>query len=155
MRTWLMGANLAGPIIDFGRTDSGVDMALAKNLELLASYKNAVRSAFKEVKDALSEQTNSQSQEQALSKEVKAVKEALRLANLRYTSGYSSYIEVLDAERNLYSAQIALIAAKLNRLNASVNLYKALGGGWSPFLYQLPSISDDSRGHFSRCGGSP
>ena len=131
LRAWSMGATLAGPVIDFGRTDSGVDMALAKNQALLASYKNSVRTAFKEVKDALSEQTNSQSEEQAQSKEEKAVREALRLANLRYTSGYSSYIEVLDAERNLYSAQIALIAAKLERLNASVNLYKALGGGWA------------------------
>jgi multidrug efflux system outer membrane protein len=131
LHVWSMGATLAGPVFDFGRTDSGVDMALAKNQELLASYKNSVRSAFKDVKDALSGQTHSRSEEEAQAKEEKAVKEALRLANLRYTSGYSSYIEVLDAERNLYSAQIALIAAKLNRLNASVNLYKALGGGWS------------------------
>jgi multidrug efflux system outer membrane protein len=130
MRAWLMGATLAGPVIDFGRTDSGVDMAFAKKQELLASYKNAVRSAFKDVKDALSEQANSQNEEQAQAKEEKAVKEALRLATLRYMSGYSSYIEVLDAERNLYGAQIGLIATKLKRLNASVNLYKALGGGW-------------------------
>jgi multidrug efflux system outer membrane protein len=136
MRAWSMGATLAGPVIDFGRTDSGVDMALAKNQELLASYKNAVCSAFKDVKDALSSQTHSQSEEQAQSKEEKAVREALRLANLRYTSGYSSYIEVLDAERNLYSAQIALIAAKLNRLNASVSLYKALGGGWTKTIFE-------------------
>jgi len=130
MRGWLMGATLAGPVLDFGRTRSGVDLAFAKKEELLASYKNAVRSAFKDVKDALSEQTNSQNEEQAQAKEEKAVKEALRLANLRFSSGYSSYIEVLDAERNLYSAQIGLIAAKLKRLNASVNLCKALGGGW-------------------------
>ncbi|MDD3020130.1 MAG: TolC family protein [Alphaproteobacteria bacterium] len=131
MQTWSMGATLAGPIIDFGRTDSGVDMALAKNQELLASYKNSVRSAFKEVKDALSEQTYSETEEQAQAREEGAVKESLRLANLRYTSGYSSYIEVLDAQRNLYGAQVALVAAKLKRLNASVNLYKALGGGWN------------------------
>jgi len=131
MRAWSMGATLAGPVIDFGRTDSGVDMALAKNQELLASYKNTIRTAFKEVKDSLSSQTHSLSEEEAQAREEKAVREALRLANLRYSSGYSSYIEVLDAERNLYSAQLALIAAKLNRLNASVSLYKALGGGWT------------------------
>ena len=130
MTGWLMGATLAGPVIDFGRTGSGVDLALAKKQELVASYKNAVRSAFKDVKDALSEQTNSQNEEQAQAKEEKAVKEALRLATIRYMSGYSSYIEVLDAQRNLYGAQIGLIATKLKRLNASVNLYKALGGGW-------------------------
>ncbi len=131
LRTWQMGAGLAGPVFDFGRTTAGVDLATAKNQELLASYKNGVRSAFKEVKDALSAQENSLQQEQAQAQEEKAVREALRLANLRYTAGYSSYIEVLDAERNHYAAQIGLIAAKLKRLNASVDLYKAVGGGWA------------------------
>lgn len=130
MRTWMLGASMAGPVIDFGRTSSGVDLAKAENQELLASYKNTVRTAFKEVKDALSAQTNSQGEEESIVKEEAALKEALRLANLRYSSGYSSYIEVLDAERNLYNAQIGLVAAKLGRLNASVNMYKALGGGW-------------------------
>jgi multidrug efflux system outer membrane protein len=77
----------------------------------------------------LSAQVYSRDEEKALSDEEIEVKEALRLANLRYSAGYSSYIEVLDAERNLYSVQIALVTAKLKRLNASVNLYKALGGG--------------------------
>ena len=129
-RTWQLGALMAGPLIDFGRTKSGVDLAKAKNQEGLESYKSTVRTAFKEVKDALSEQVNSNVAEKALDDEEKALKEALRLANLRYTSGYSSYIEVLDAERNLFRSQLAVIASKLNRLNASVNLYKALGGGW-------------------------
>lgn len=126
---WQLGSSLAGPIIDFGRTASGVELAKARNQEQLAVYKNSVRTAFKEVKDALSAQVHSRDEEQALADEEREVKEALRLANLRYAAGLSSYIEVLDAERNLYSVQIALVAAKLKRLNASVNLYKALGGG--------------------------
>jgi multidrug efflux system outer membrane protein len=126
---WQLGASLAGPVIDFGRTASGVELAKARNQEQLAVYKNSVRTAFKEVKDALSAQEHSRDEEQALADEETEVKEALRLANLRYAAGLSSYIEVLDAERNLYSVQIALVAAKLKRLNASANLYKALGGG--------------------------
>jgi multidrug efflux system outer membrane protein len=126
---WQLGSSLAGPVIDFGRTASGVELAKARNQEQLAVYKNSVRTAFKEVKDALSAQVHSRDEEQALADEEREVKEALRLANLRYAAGLSSYIEVLDAERNLYSVQIALVATKLKRLNASVNLYKALGGG--------------------------
>lgn len=126
---WQLGSSLAGPVIDFGRTSSGVELAKARNQEQLAVYKNSVRTAFKEVKDALSAQMHARDEEQALADEEREVKEALQLANLRYAAGLSSYIEVLDAERNLYSVQIALVAAKLKRLNASVNLYKALGGG--------------------------
>jgi len=129
MQTWQLGSSLAGPVIDFGRTASGVELAKARNQEQLAVYKNSVRTAFKDVKDALSAQVHSRDEEKALSDEEREVKEALRLANLRYSAGFSSYIEVLDAERNLYSVQIALVAAKLKRLNASINLYKALGGG--------------------------
>lgn len=128
--TWYLGASLVGPIVDFGRTQSGVELAEAKNKELLAAYKNSIRTAFKEVRDALSVQQHAEREEQAQAREEKAVAEALRLAKLRYSSGYSSYIEVLDAERSLYAAQLALITAKLNRLNGSVALYKALGGGW-------------------------
>ena len=83
----------------------------------------------------MSAQVHSRDEEKALSDEEIEVKEALRLANLRYSAGLSSYIEVLDAERNLYSVQIALVAAKLKRLNASVSLYKALGGG----KYDVPT----------------
>ncbi len=138
LHTWQLGASLSGPIFDFGRTSAGVELATAKNNELMVSYKNAVRSAFKEVKDAISKQEYSQKKEQTLINEEKTLKEALRLANLRYEAGYSGYIEVLDAERNLYNVQLALVTAKLNKLNASVELYKAIGGGWSRNLYDAP-----------------
>ncbi len=130
VRTWQVGGKLAGPLIDFGRTKAGVDLAIAKNQESIISYKNIVRNAFKEVKDALSSQENSHNEEQFQASEERSVREALRLANLRYAAGYSSYIEVLDCERTLYAAQLGLVTARLKRLKASVNLYKALGGGW-------------------------
>jgi len=131
MRTWQLGASMAGPVLDFGRTSSGVDLAKEEFQELLEGYKNTIRTAFKEVRDALSEQVHTQSEEEARVREEQALQEALRLANLRYAAGYSSYIEVLDAQRSLYSAQIALVAVKRARLNASVNMHKALGGGWT------------------------
>jgi multidrug efflux system outer membrane protein len=134
VKTWQLGASMAGPLIDFGRTASGVKLAKARNQEQLAAYKATVRTAFKEVKDALSAQVYSRDEEQAQVNEESTVREVLHLAKLRFSAGYSSYIEVLDAERNLYASQIALVGAKLGRLNASVNLYKALGGGWNKGL---------------------
>ena len=56
----------------------------------------------------------------------------MRLATLRYDNGYSSYLEVLDAERALFSAELALAQARSAHLAAAVDLYRALGGGWSP-----------------------
>jgi len=130
VNTWAMGAAATGPVIDFGRTDSSVDLAIAKNQEQLARYKGAIRTAFKEVKDALSAQKNTHDGEQEQTEKEKAIQDALRLANLRLANGYASYLDVLNIESDLYKAQIARIAAKLDRLNASVELYKAIGGGW-------------------------
>ncbi|MDH0343614.1 TolC family protein, partial [Chromobacterium haemolyticum] len=59
-----------------------------------------------------------------------ALNKSLRLANLRYDNGYASYLDVLDAQRNSFQAELGLVSAKLDQLNAVVGLYKALGGGW-------------------------
>ena len=131
VRTWSLGGSFAGPVIDFGRTDSGVDLALAENQEQLALYKESVRTAFKEVRDALSSQSSTRvAEEEQAAKEV-SIKENLRLTNLRMTSGFASNLDVFTAERSFYEAQMARVSAKLNHLNSSVDLYKALGGGWS------------------------
>jgi multidrug efflux system outer membrane protein len=61
---------------------------------------------------------------------VNATQEALRLVNLRYNAGYSAYLDVLDTQRSAYAGQLSLINTELSNLNATVNLYKALGGGW-------------------------
>ncbi len=129
-RTWQLGGALAGPVIDFGRTSANVDQAHGMYDAALASYQQGVRTAFKDVRDALTATDTTARQQDADAAQVQAESETLRLANLRYTSGYSNHLEVLDAQRGLYTAQIDRIDAKRARLVASLNLYKALGGGW-------------------------
>jgi len=130
VRTWALGGTLAGPLIDFGRTDSAVDLAIAQDQERLALYKGAIRTAFGEVKNALSAQANARDGEKEQADKENALQDALRLAKLRLANGYASSLDVLNIESGLYQAQIAGVAAKLRRLNASVELYKAVGGGW-------------------------
>ncbi len=130
--TWQLGGSLVGPLIDMGRTSANVELAQGLRDEAAENYKGAVRAAFKDVRDNLSAQTNNRERERAEDARVKALAETLRLARLRYKAGYSNHLEVLDAERGLYTAQLELVAAKLARLNSSVNLYKAFGGGWEP-----------------------
>ncbi len=131
--TWSIGADAVGPLIDFGRTNADVDLAKGVRDEDLATYKQTIRTAFKDARDALAAQGNTAERQQAEGARVDALAEALRLSKLRYDAGYSSNLEVLDSQRGLYEAQLDRIDAKLQRLVASINLYKALGGGW-----QLP-----------------
>lgn len=138
VRTWDLGGSLAGPLIDFGRTRSGVDLALAENQEKLALYKKSVRTAFMEVREALSALNHSRNIEEEQVRKESALKEVLRLEELRLKEGYSTYLDVLSVERSLCEAQITCVSAKLGRLNASVGLYKALGGGWTLKIEEKP-----------------
>lgn len=129
-RNWQAGAGLAGPLLDFGRASSNADAAAARKDQAMAAYQRAVQTAFKDVIDTMNATKNTGEQEEASLHETDARAETLRLSELRYKEGYSNYLEVVDAERNLYQAQLDRITAKQDRLSAAVNLYKALGGGW-------------------------
>lgn len=130
-RTWQLGSTLAGPVVDFGRTSANVDLAHGQYDAALATYQQSVRTAFKDVRDALMATQTTAARQEADAAQVESQSESLRLANLRYKAGYSNHLEVLDSQRGLYAAQIDRIDAKRARLVASLNLYKALGGGWS------------------------
>lgn len=129
-RNWQVGATASGPVLDFGRTNANVDLAFANREEALSDYRSTVRNAFKETVDALNAQQNLDTQQQALAEQTRALSEQLRLAQVRYDAGYSDYLEVLDAQRSLYTAQLSGIDAQRARLANSATLYKALGGGW-------------------------
>lgn len=130
-RNWQAGAGFVGPLLDFGRTSANVDVADAQKDQALAVYQRAVQLAFKDVIDSMNAIKNTEEREAASTHETDARAETLRLSELRYTEGYSNYLEVVDAERSLYQAQLDRIAAKQDRLSATVNFYKALGGGWA------------------------
>lgn len=129
-RIWTAGLSLNLPIFDSGRLNSKVDQASAKQKQVLASYEAAVQNAFREVNDALINLRQYTEREAALNRSQEAAKKALDVSENRYQSGYSAYLDVLDAQRVYNDAALAFIQSRQARLVASVDLFKALGGGW-------------------------
>ena len=127
---WSAAAGLAMPIFDAGRTGARVDQATAAQKESLANYRKTVQTAFKEFHDAIVGLREYSEEEAAWSALVGASQKALDLAQKRYESGYSGYMDLLDAQRTLNSAQLQYLASRKSRLGAAVDLFKALGGGW-------------------------
>lgn len=129
-RTWSFVGNATAPIFNFGQTGLNVDAASARQRQALAQYQKSVQTAFKETQDALIASSAAREVQEAQTTQLTALNRALHLATLRYDNGYSSYLDVLDAERNTFQAELNLVNAKLDRLNAAISLYKAIGGGW-------------------------
>lgn len=129
-RTWSFVGNATAPIFNFGQTGLNVDAASARQRQALAQYQKSVQTAFKETQDALVASSSAREVQEAQTTQLTALNRALHLATLRYDNGYSSYLDVLDAERNTFQAELNLVNAQLDRLNAAISLYKALGGGW-------------------------
>jgi multidrug efflux system outer membrane protein len=129
---WNVAAGLLQPIFHGGRLRRGVEAAEARHRQALAAYTKAVQSAFAEVEDALVARRTGAEERAALSRQVAALGRARHLATLRYEAGEAAYLEVLDAERSLFLAELALAAAERGEAAAAVDLFKALGGGWQP-----------------------
>jgi multidrug efflux system outer membrane protein len=135
-RIWSIGFALAQPIFTAGRLSAEVDATTARQKQALASYQKSIQTAFREVSDSLVNVSQTAATEIDLQSSVDAARDALRLSSERYEAGYSAYLNVLDAQRTLNISQLALIRNRQALLSASVDLMKALGGGWvdeSPF----------------------
>ena len=120
------------PIFNAGRVGAGVDSATAQAQETLERYRQTVQQAFRDVSDSLVEHRKRgefRVQQEAL---VVSLRDAARLADVRYRGGVTSYLEVLDTERQLFDAELQLAQAQRDELLAVVRLYRALGGGWVP-----------------------
>ena len=129
---WSLGFALAQPIFDGGRREARVDQADARREQALAGYQRAVETAFREVSDALVSVEDASASESELQARLAAARNALELSTLRYESGYSPYLEVLDAQRTANEAELAFVRNRQARLAFTVDLMKALGGGWQP-----------------------
>lgn len=127
---WSIGLGVVGPILDFGRYAARTEQAEARQRQAAANYQGAAETAFRETADALSNVQWTAEAEQDLSTRVDRARNSLRLADIRYRSGYSAYLDVLDAQRTLNNAQLDLVRNRQAYLNYSVDLMKALGGGW-------------------------
>jgi len=127
---YTLAAALAAPILDGGRRAAVRDAAQARREELLAGYRQAVVAAFVDVETALGTMTQLDAQQQAQADELAQAQRALALAERRYRAGAESLLTLLDAQRTLYAAQDLAAQLQARRMQASVDLYKALGGGW-------------------------
>jgi multidrug efflux system outer membrane protein len=127
---WSFMPQLLLPIFDAGRNQANLDAAnIGRNIAL-AQYEKAIQTAFREVSDALAGRTTLDEQVRAQAAQVNAEAVRLKLADLRYRNGAASYLDVLDAQRFLFLAQLALVQARTQLVQNQVNLYKVLGGGW-------------------------
>jgi multidrug efflux system outer membrane protein len=138
-------ANLFGPGTDIYQIQAGISLPLftggrlvneqraarARAEQARAVYEQTVLTALEEAGDALAGARSARDQVTAQETQTSALRRALTLARARYQTGVASYLEVLDAERSLYVAELALSQAQLGELTAAVQLYKALGGSWT------------------------
>ncbi len=127
--TWMFAPQITLPIFDAGRNRANLKVAEVDREIFLAQYEKAIQSAFREVADALAQRGTLDDQLAAQLSLTDATATSYRLSQARYEKGISSYLNVLDSQRSLYSAQQGLIAVRLSRLTNLVTLYKVLGGG--------------------------
>jgi multidrug efflux system outer membrane protein len=126
-----IGGNVLAPLLDFGRRSAAADAAAARRDRAAFEYRDTVLAAFRDIEDGLTSIKRLDEQRIELEAQVKAQAQTLRAAKLRYQTGYSSYLNQLDAERQLLSARLALTQTQADGLKAYVGLYRALGGGWT------------------------
>lgn len=127
---WTLAPQLVLPIFDAGRNQAGLESARAVREIAIAQYEKSIQTAFREVADALATRTTLADQLRASQAQASAEAARFRLSDLRYQNGVASYLDLLDAQRSLFTAQQAVVQTRLAQLQSQVTLYKTLGGGW-------------------------
>src|SRR6516164_2721820 len=130
-KAWSIGGNLAGPIFTGGRLKNQYNAALAQRDQAKIAFEKAVTQAFGEVSTSLSAHQKLAKAYRVQMTSVDAYRDSVRLSTIRYDSGLSSYLEIVDAQIQMYPAESAVVNYDLGRKLALVDLYRALGGGWS------------------------
>jgi multidrug efflux system outer membrane protein len=129
-KVWNFAAPLTAPIFTGGAIRGQVKSAEAVQKQSLLRYQQSIQTAFREVEDALIDQKRTREQLEIQARQVESLRDYARFARLRFDNGYTSYIEVLDAERSLFNAELFQAQTKGSLFQSLVNLYKAMGGGW-------------------------
>jgi multidrug efflux system outer membrane protein len=127
---WSIGGNLFGPLFEFGRNLRRVDVEKARTEQAVLRYESTVLNAYRDVDDALTALGTGAVEYEARRRQVESARAAARLSWARYDGGVTSYLEVLESERSLFSAELLASSTLQQRYAALVQLYKALGGGW-------------------------
>jgi NodT family efflux transporter outer membrane factor (OMF) lipoprotein len=128
---YTVAPSLLLPIFDAGRNRAGLASAEVSRDIAVAQYERSIQQAFRDVADALAGRSTFGDQVAAQARVVEAESVRVRLARLRFDSGVASYLDLLDAQRSLFTAQQGLVQTRLARLQNQVQLYRALGGGWT------------------------
>jgi multidrug efflux system outer membrane protein len=128
---WDIGANFFAPLFNAGQNKRRVEIEVARTEQLLNQYELTVLQAFREVEDALAAVRTLRNELAAREAQREAARSAAFLSRARYDGGVTSYLEVLIANDSLFQAELATVATRRAQLVAIVDLYKALGGGWT------------------------
>jgi len=129
-QTWNYGGALTQPLFAGGFFRSQYAGAKAQHRQFVAAYEGAIQNAFREVADSLTDQQKLREQLAAQGRQVEALRGYAQLARMRYENGYTSYLEVTDAETRLFAEELNYTAARGQLFFALIGTYKALGGGW-------------------------
>lgn len=142
-RAWQYSAPVTMPIFTAGKIAGSVREAEAIQQQALISYQQAIQNGFREVNDALADQAQTRKQLATQKNQVDSLRQYAGIARLRYDNGYADYLTVLDADRSLFSAQLAFTQTQGALHLAMINLYKAMGGGWTEGTEQaaLPKVN--------------
>jgi outer membrane protein, multidrug efflux system len=127
---WSYGANVSQPIFTGGALKGNLKSAESQHQQALIAYRQAIQHAFGDVSDALIGYQKLHEVRVRQQDTVADLQESVRLSNLRYTGGTTTYLEVLDGQRSLFAAELTLAQARGNEYQSLVQLYRSLGGGW-------------------------
>jgi outer membrane protein, multidrug efflux system len=145
-RVWSFAGSVSVPIFTAGSISGQVRQAEAQQQQALFQYQQAIQTAFQEVDDALISVQKSREQLVIQERQVDALRTYARLARLRFEGGYTSYIEVLDAERSLFNAQLSYTQTNGVVFSSLIALYKAMGGGWVVTAEQMTHKTPQQEG---------
>jgi multidrug efflux system outer membrane protein len=127
---WSLGGQVAAPLLNFGGISGQVKQAEAQKQQAMFQYQQAILTGFREVEDALIKTTKGREQHEAQKRQVQALEEYSRLSRLQFEAGTSNYLQVLDADRSLFSGRLNLTQTRYDLLASLVTVYKSMGGGW-------------------------
>ncbi len=129
-RIWSVGGNALAPVFTFGAISGQVRQAEAVQQQALNQYQQTILTAFREVEDALVSTIKGREQLASQGRQVGALDDYARLSRLQYEGGTVSYLQVLDADRSLFSEQLSFVETQTQVLTSLVNVYRTMGGGW-------------------------
>jgi len=125
-----LAAGIAGPLLNFGAVSGQVAQSEALQQQAMLQYRQTILEAFREVEDALVRTTKGREEAIVQNNQVEALASTAELARLQFDQGRVDYLQVLDAERSLFSAELEMVQKEIDLLGSLISVYKAMGGGW-------------------------